>query len=151
MKRYPQYILMLDLLLLFIFVLISNLRSEEIQIEYFIKGNTLPDECYLFNEGKENYASYHYNRDKKEWILSNNIIDPDKSLFIEFNNEEYMKKFLEIDPPLSGKLLLMITGKLALRIKSIIYDNKIKNKNLYNRFKIYIDEQGNIEFIRNNR
>jgi hypothetical protein len=93
LKRSPQYVMMLDLLMLVLFVFISN--RQESQVSIMIKGNILPPETYVFiwdtKETIPNKRLQHFDHKLNKWVFSSGKVDISNSYFTSCSNDACLK------------------------------------------------------------
>jgi len=140
-KRYPQFVLMLDLLMLVLFVLISITSHEQKGIRYHFIGDEPPPESYLIHYDLPK-PTMHYDDSINEWIESNGIIDPVNTTFINCENIEAYAQYLDQIELNSGQLIIGMYGKMADKVKDFIFNTCSKEN--CDKLNIYIDSEGQI-------
>jgi hypothetical protein len=142
LKRYPQYVLMIDLLMLMLFVLIGIASQEEKGIRYHFVGDRLPSDCYLILYNPPN-PTRHFSFLNYQWIKSNGIIDPGNTIFVKGKNKEDFIRFLPIPlPHNAGELMIGISGNTAQKVKEFVF--KTCSDHECDRLRVYIDQHANI-------
>ncbi len=118
-KRHPQYVLLLDLLMLVLFVLLSI--PSDTRIQYTFTGRNLPPDSYLIVENPP-VPTRHYDFEALHWVVSRGVIDPGKTLFAECQNLSDCPGIVEELSLPEGKIKIGMSGTLAKDLKAYIFD-----------------------------
>ncbi len=147
MKRYPQYILFLDLLMLLLFVLISTPVVKH-DIIYEVVGEQLPPDTFIFVVDNPNPVR-HFDPNIQQWIGSRGLFNGNNTRFaLCGNTRAECLRFLpnSIRVP-EGQLLLGFSGETMLNIKNSFFETcsnpTLKNK-CYKGLTLFIDEAGGV-------
>lgn len=140
-KRQPQYVLILDLLMLALFLIIVIAKNNENGIKYSFQCKSIPSNCFvLWNEDGK---TRHYDKENGTWISSVGVIKREKTIFIPLDRLAVNMLFPKVYPPEKGRFWVAVTGDTFFKIHRLI--SKICNnpKNL-DYLSITIHENGEI-------
>ena len=116
LRRHPQYVLMLDLLILMLFSVLSAPPVKQ-AICYTFSGNTLPPDCMVLWTNPPQPTCY-WNRETRQWLNAVGKIDPGTSIFVKMD----VKPFFPISKIPSDNLMLAIRNPMAERIRNLIFE-----------------------------
>lgn len=113
-RRYPQYVLMLDLLMMMLFVLVQADYSMKPQgITYVFSGEKLPQDCIvLWYQPPE--PTKFFDPALSQWQAAAGVVDPAGTIFVKNVDA---RRFLEEAPMPAEDLLIGIVGALAEDIR----------------------------------
>ncbi|MDO5675381.1 MAG: hypothetical protein Q4G66_10770 [bacterium] len=118
-RRYPQYVLMLDLLMLMLFVLLqADYRNMSQGIRYVFLGAALAPDCRILWYQPPQPTLY-YDFALNQWQPAQGVVDPGNTIFIKTPEAQ---RFLGQTAMPSETLLIAIDGALAQNIRKKQFD-----------------------------
>ncbi|MEK8016438.1 MAG: hypothetical protein VSS75_006180 [Candidatus Parabeggiatoa sp.] len=138
---------MLDLLMLLLFVLISNPTEEQMGISYAIVDKQLPPDSHLFLVDLPNPTRY-FDIYRRQWIENRGHFNSTgNTLFAQCNTREECLHFLpaSVEVP-EGQFVIGLSGKTMENIQKFTFEtcSDPKFKRNCNKLKLFVNKHGEV-------
>ncbi len=136
-RRYPQYVLMLDLLMWMLFIFIESDITQDQGIRYRFTGASLHTDCQILWYRPPEPTVY-FDAESNKWKPASGAIDPGDGIFVSVDATAFLPK----PTPSADQLLIAINGKLADKVRRLQFDSCAKGR--CNNLIVEIDGTGNV-------